>query len=71
MVTGATSGLGRAMAEALLEAGAEVLAAARPGERLEAAVSLWRSQGWLAGSLPVDVRDPGSVEEAASRVAAA
>jgi NAD(P)-dependent dehydrogenase (short-subunit alcohol dehydrogenase family) len=70
VVTGATSGLGRAMAEALLEAGAEVLAGARPGERLEEAVALWRSHGWLAGSLPVDVRDPGSVEEAASRVAA-
>ena len=71
MVTGATSGLGRAMAEALLGAGAEVLAGARPGERLEAAVALWRGQGWLAGALPLDVRDPGSVDAAASRVAAA
>lgn len=67
VVTGATSGLGEAMADALLEAGAAVAVAARPGSRLEETVARRKERGWRAEALPVDVRDPASVEAAAAR----
>lgn len=68
VVTGGSSGLGRAMAQGLLLAGAEVLVAARPGQRLEEAVSGWRRDHLRAGALPLDVRDEGSVEAAVAKV---
>jgi gluconate 5-dehydrogenase len=64
-VTGATSGLGEAMADALLAAGATVAAAARPTPRLDAAVRRWAGRGLAAEAMPVDVRDPASVAAAA------
>ena len=67
VVTGATSGLGEAMADALLEAGAAVAVGARPGPRLERAVDRWRRRGRRAEALPLDVRDPASVDAAAAR----
>jgi gluconate 5-dehydrogenase len=67
VVTGATSGLGAAMAEALLRAGATVAIAARPGRRLEQAVTGLRQRELAAEALAVDVRDPGSVEVAAQQ----
>ena len=60
VVTGATSGLGAAMAAALVGAGASVGVAARPGPRLEEAVE--RLGGSTAAvALPMDVRDAGAV----------
>jgi NAD(P)-dependent dehydrogenase (short-subunit alcohol dehydrogenase family) len=67
VVTGATSGIGAAMADALLEAGAAVAFASRPTPRLEEEVARRRDRGLAAEALPVDVRDPGSVEAAAVR----
>jgi NAD(P)-dependent dehydrogenase (short-subunit alcohol dehydrogenase family) len=67
VVTGATSGLGRAMAGALLAAGATVALASRPTPRLEAEAAAWRGRGGRAEPLPVDVRDPASVESAGRR----
>lgn len=61
LITGATSGLGRAMAVALLEAGMEVALAARPTPRLGAAVAELRGRGLPAFAAAVDVRDPESV----------
>jgi NAD(P)-dependent dehydrogenase (short-subunit alcohol dehydrogenase family) len=68
VVTGGTSGLGAAMVEALLEAGATVAVAARPGKRLETAVGRWRGLGLAAESLPLDVRDPESAAHAAATI---
>ncbi|MDA8265796.1 MAG: SDR family NAD(P)-dependent oxidoreductase [Actinomycetota bacterium] len=65
MVTGATSGLGVAMTDALLEAGARVAMAARPGARLDDAVRLRTRNGLDARAVAVDVRDPASVDAAA------
>lgn len=70
VVTGATSGLGAAMADALLEAGATVAVAARPGPRLDDAVGLRTGKGWAAHAMPVDVRDPVSVDVAAQALLA-
>lgn len=64
VVTGASSGLGRAMADALLEQGAVVAAASRPGQRLQKAVEKWKSEGLSAVALPMDVRSPRSVDDA-------
>lgn len=68
VVTGATSGLGAAMAAALLDAGATVAVAARPGPRLEEAVARWQSRDLPAVPLAIDVRDPESVQDAARAV---
>lgn len=69
VVTGATSGIGAAMADALLAAGATVAFASRPGPRLDDAVARRREQGLAAEPLPVDVRDPAAVGAAAQQAA--
>ncbi len=66
VVTGATSGLGEAMADALLAAGATVAFASRPTPRLDEAVARRQGRDLAAEALPVDVRDPESVAAAAS-----
>ncbi|MGO9077974.1 MAG: SDR family NAD(P)-dependent oxidoreductase [Streptosporangiaceae bacterium] len=66
VVTGATSGIGAAIAIALMRAGAAVAIAARPTPRLTEVTALHRASGLEAEPLPVDVRDPESVEEAAA-----
>lgn len=65
VVTGATSGLGSAMADALLGAGATVAFASRPSARLDDAVARHQDNGLAAVGLAMDVRDPGSVQAAA------
>jgi gluconate 5-dehydrogenase len=61
LVTGGTSGLGRAMAEALVQAGAQVALTSREAERARAtAVEL----GTGALGIELDVRDPSSVSAA-------
>ena len=67
VVTGATSGIGEAMADALLESGATVAFAARESERLHASVVRRQDEGFAAQALALDVRDAASVEAAADR----
>jgi gluconate 5-dehydrogenase len=59
LVTGATSGLGRAMAEALVEAGARVAVTSREWSRAEAAAM---RLGAAAVGIEMDVRDAASVQ---------
>jgi 3-hydroxy acid dehydrogenase/malonic semialdehyde reductase len=61
LVSGATSGIGLACTEALLAAGARVIAAGRRRERLEA---LAARLGDRVLPLPLDVRDRAAVERA-------
>ncbi len=68
VVTGATSGIGAAMADALLRAGAHVAVAARRTPRLDAAVSRWRDEGLDAVPLALDVRDPASAHAASVEI---
>jgi 3-hydroxy acid dehydrogenase/malonic semialdehyde reductase len=68
LVTGATSGIGLACAEALAAAGARVVAASRRAERLEA---LAARLGPSAHPLPLDVRDPAAVARAIAGLPAA
>lgn len=61
VVTGATSGIGAAMAQALLDAGASVALAARPTDRLDEMVAALRARGLDAHAVHMDVRQPSSV----------
>jgi len=68
LVTGASKGIGRALAEALAARGATVGLTARGAEELEA---LAARLGPRAVALPCDVGDPAQVSEAVERFAAA
>jgi len=65
VVTGASSGLGYAMAEALLGEGAKVALASRPSPKLAEAVKKLKDKGYTTVfELPLDVRSEESVEDA-------
>src|SRR5437016_3385111 len=68
VVTGATSGVGRAAARRFAEAGAGVGLLARGQEGLEGAAKDVESLGGTALPVPTDVADPGQVEAAAERI---
>ena len=68
VVTGASSGVGRAMARAFAAAGANVALIARNVEALENAAQEVRDHGRDALVLPLDVSDASAVDAAADRV---
>jgi gluconate 5-dehydrogenase len=68
VVTGATSGLGAAMASALAGAGAEVVVGGRDAERAERVVAAIREQGGSASALVGDLGTPAGVEQFAGAV---
>jgi NAD(P)-dependent dehydrogenase (short-subunit alcohol dehydrogenase family) len=68
VVTGASSGVGRAIARALADEGASVALIARGQEGLGAAAEEVRERGGEALVLPLDVSNAGQVEQAAARV---
>jgi len=65
LITGATSGLGAAMAAALAEAGARVVVTGRDPDRAEATAT---KIGASAIGCELDVRDAGSVDACVDRV---
>ena len=71
LVTGASRGIGRAIARALAARGATVLLGARDQERLAATVSEIVAEGGQALALPLDVADRASVEAAFAAIAKA
>jgi NAD(P)-dependent dehydrogenase (short-subunit alcohol dehydrogenase family) len=62
IVTGASSGLGVAFAQALAEAGADVVLGARRVDRLEETAELVRAAGRRAVTVATDVADPDSCQ---------
>ena len=66
LVTGGTSGIGRATADRLAQAGAQVIVIGRPGPRLSEVAEALRASGGEA--LPVDVTDPGALAQVMSEV---
>src|SRR5215213_7897970 len=68
VVTGASSGVGRAIAEAFGLEGALVALIARDTDGLDRAARGIRDRGGTALVLPLDVSDAAAVEEAADRV---
>nr|WP_207711689.1 SDR family oxidoreductase [Sulfobacillus harzensis] len=68
VVTGGGRGLGRAMAEALGEAGARLVIASRKLEQVEETAEFFRSQGIEVLAAPLDVSSPNDVEALMNRV---
>lgn len=62
IVTGAGRGLGRAMAQALVDAGAAVTVAARTSGELDTFVAQAKAAGGQAVACPADVTDEAAVE---------
>ena len=71
VITGASSGLGRATAVAFAATGARVVLAARRAEALEDAAAECRAGGGGALAVPADVADPAAVEALAQAAEAA
>jgi NAD(P)-dependent dehydrogenase (short-subunit alcohol dehydrogenase family) len=67
VVTGGSSGIGRAIAVAFGRAGASVVVIARDPGNLAAAVTELRAAGCDAASVSADLRDRAAVERAAAR----
>lgn len=63
VVIGGTSGLGRAIALGLAEAGADTVASARRPEEVEATAAAIEALGRRTLRVPADVRDRASLEE--------
>ena len=70
LVTGASKGLGRALAAALARAGAKVVLVARPSKQLEEAAAAIRAEGFEAHALPADVGDKQAIYPIAGAAAA-
>ncbi|PTX00181.1 SDR family oxidoreductase [Pararhodobacter aggregans] len=62
IVTGASSGIGLAIAEALAAEGAKVVVAARSADKLAALVAGIEAKGGTALAVPTDMTDEGQVE---------
>jgi 2-deoxy-D-gluconate 3-dehydrogenase len=69
LVTGGSRGIGRAIALAFAQAGADVVLAARGREDLEAATKEVESEGRRALAVPTDVTDPEQVRDLVDRAA--
>ena len=65
LVTGASRGIGEAIARRLAAEGAAVLAAARTAEALERVVAEIAAAGGQAAAVPLDLCDAASIESAA------
>jgi gluconate 5-dehydrogenase len=70
LVTGGSSGIGKAIAWALGAAGARVVLLARDSDRLAAVAAEFASDGLAVATLACDVADPRAVEAAAVAAAA-
>jgi NAD(P)-dependent dehydrogenase (short-subunit alcohol dehydrogenase family) len=67
IVTGGATGLGRQIAEALAESGANIVLCARNAARCEQAVAEFEGIGIRALGLGCDVRDPASIQSVVRR----
>jgi 3-oxoacyl-[acyl-carrier protein] reductase len=70
LVTGASRGLGKAIALALAQEGASIAAVARSEEALQETLEAIRATGGVAEPFPLDVADEAAVEAAVEKIAA-
>jgi NAD(P)-dependent dehydrogenase (short-subunit alcohol dehydrogenase family) len=70
VVTGASRGLGRALAEGFAAEGARLVVTATAVRRLEGTLARVRERGAEVQGVPLDLADPGSVQEAAAQTLA-
>jgi NAD(P)-dependent dehydrogenase (short-subunit alcohol dehydrogenase family) len=70
VITGASSGIGRAIALRLGEAGAHVFAAGRRAEALEETMAAVAKGGGRATSVPADLRDLDAIQDLIDRAMA-
>jgi NADP-dependent 3-hydroxy acid dehydrogenase YdfG len=70
VVTGASSGIGRAVAVRLGEAGAHVFAAGRRKDALAGTISAVAAAGGTASAVAADLRDPCAVQDLVDRATA-
>jgi NAD(P)-dependent dehydrogenase (short-subunit alcohol dehydrogenase family) len=70
LITGASQGLGAALARELARAGAKVVLVARGAEQLEAVAAAIRSEGGEAHALPADIGDKQAIYRIAGAAAA-
>src|SRR5882724_119227 len=70
LITGGTSGIGRAVANKLAQLGIHVLVVGRNAERGEKTVAGIRAAGGKADSISSDLRDASSAREVARRAVA-
>lgn len=68
LVTGGSRGLGREMALALAEAGADIVLTGRTAETLQATAEDIRARGRTAHAVPADMEQPAEAEAAVARV---
>jgi NADP-dependent 3-hydroxy acid dehydrogenase YdfG len=68
VITGASSGVGRATARAFAHAGADLALLARGRHGLEITAKEVESSGRRAAVFPTDVADPDQVEASASEI---
>ena len=68
VVTGASIGIGRAIATMLSSNGASVALIARPGPRLDESTRIVQRAGGTAVAFPCNLRDPSAVEGAARAI---
>jgi NAD(P)-dependent dehydrogenase (short-subunit alcohol dehydrogenase family) len=68
-ITGASSGIGRALALEYATGGARVALAARRVDELERTLAQVRAQGGDGIVVPLDVTDPGAVQDGVARAA--
>jgi NAD(P)-dependent dehydrogenase (short-subunit alcohol dehydrogenase family) len=71
LITGASFGIGRALALRLGKAGARLLLVARTAEALAAVADEIKAAGGEAEALPLDLADPDAVDAFAARLASA
>jgi short-subunit dehydrogenase len=69
LITGASSGIGEALAKRYGRTGAHVLLLARNAERLGAVAGAIRQSGGTAAAYPIDLANAEAIEETSARIA--
>ena len=67
LITGGTSGIGRAVADKLAQSGVHVLVVGRNADRGQKTIADIRTAGGQADFIPSDLRDASSAREVARR----